>query len=101
MDRNYLEKNWVRKVWSPSRKKPPNTALNNPKIIAHCEECSGYETLVLFRSLTGLRIGEALAVNCGDIDLERNFIAVDKSVATGESGRLLDSYSPTKKGESR
>lgn len=42
-----------------------------------------------------------LALNCGDIDLERNVISVNKSVATGESGRLLDSNSPTKTRESR
>lgn len=101
VDRDYLEKNPVRKVWLPSRKKTPKTALNKSQLIALSEECGDYEGLVLFLGLTGLRIGEALALNYGDIDLERNVISVNKSVATGESGRLLDSDSPTKTGESR
>lgn len=101
VDRGYLVKNPGRKVWLPSRKKEPKTALTMTQLVSLAKECAEYESLVLFLGLTGLRIGEALALNVGDIDLERNLINVNKSIATGESGQLLSAEGSTKTGDSR
>lgn len=96
-----LKANPCRKVWLPSRKKAPKTALTKPQLQVLAEECSDYKDLVLFLGLTGLRIGEALALNCDDIDLERNLVSVNKSLSMSESGRMLDPKGSTKTGESR
>jgi len=101
VDRGHLEKNPGRKVWLPLGQKEPKSALTKGQLVLLAKECFEYKSLVLFLGLTGLRIGEALALNCRDIDLERNLINANKSIATGESGRLLNTASPTKTGESR
>jgi integrase len=101
VDRGYLKANPGRKVRLPSRKKAPKTALTKPQLLLLAEECGDYKHLVIFLGLTGLRIGEAIALDCGDVDFERNVILVNKSMATDENGRLLDPAAPTKTGEFR
>lgn len=51
-----------------------------------CQTDTGYGLLTKVLALTGMRIGEAIALTVADIDFERNLITVDKTYAINTGG---------------
>lgn len=57
-----------------------------------------YKNVLLLSLLTGMRIGEILALNADDIDFETKKIHVTKTISRGENYRLLIKETKTEKG---
>ena len=47
-----------------------------------------YKNVYLIQMYTGLRVGEALALKSGDIDLRKNLIRINKTITTDKNGKV-------------
>lgn len=74
--------------------------LTREELNALAEECGSYGPIILFLGTTGLRVGEALALKVGDLDLIGSAVAVNRSWTKDETGRRVMGAS-TKTGASR
>lgn len=101
VDRGHLDVNPCHKVRLPSKVSTPKGALTKEELLNLAAECGEYQGLILLLGTTGLRIGEALALNIGDIDFRHHVIRVDKAVTTGERGELPTRFGSTKTGTAR
>ena len=48
-----------------------------------------YKNVYLIQMYAGLRVGEALALKSGDIDLRKNLIRVNKTLTTDKNGKVV------------
>ena len=48
-----------------------------------------YKNVYLIQMYTGLRVGEALALKSGDIDLRKNLIRVNKTLTVDKDGKEI------------
>lgn len=74
--------------------------LTREELAALAEECGAYGPIVLFLGTTGLRVGEALALRVGDVDLLGLTVTVQRSWTKDVTGRRVMGAS-TKTGASR
>lgn len=47
-------------------------------------------TVVYLLAYTGIRIGEAMALRCGDVDFDRRVITVDRTQSVDAAGRIVE-----------
>lgn len=74
--------------------------LTREELTALAEECGTYGPIILFLGTTGLRVGEALALQVGDFDLTNSTVNVSRSWTKDVTGRRVMGTS-TKTGTSR
>lgn len=74
--------------------------LTREELTALAEECGTYGPIIMFLGTTGLRIGEALALRVGDINLITSTVSVERSWTKDATGRSVLGMS-TKTGTSR
>lgn len=74
--------------------------LTREELTALAEECGTYGPIILFLGTTGLRVGEALALQVGDFDLTNSTVNVARSWTKDVTGRRVMGTS-TKTGTSR
>jgi len=84
--------NPVTGVKTPKEKRREARWLTPDELEKLAVECQGYEVLVRVLGTTGLRIGEACALNVGDVDKKRGRLRVRES----KSGRGRDVPIPAK-----
>jgi len=53
-----------------------------------------FKAVYLIQMYLGLRIGEALALRCTDINLHRNLVTVDKTLTKDKKGKIIMKYLP-------
>lgn len=85
-------------VAMPKLRRADQRFLSWPELEALAEACDDYAPLVLLLGTTGLRLGEALGLEQGDLDRARRRIRVRRSWSVSSEGRELG---PTKGSKAR
>ena len=98
MNKGYITKNPMLDVVKPkstkSDKEVRAMTLEEQKVFTdyllnrQIEE-EPYKNVYLIQMYAGLRVGEALALKSGDIDLRKNLIRVNKTLTTDKNGKVV------------
>lgn len=86
VDTGKLKTNPCRGIKRPKDQRHEARFLSGPELMTAADACGSYRTMVLLLGTTGLRVGECVALNVGDIDQARARGRVRKS----KSGRARD-----------
>jgi integrase len=84
----------------PKIVKGEKRGLTREELTSLADECGEYGPVIMFLGMTGLRVGEALALKVGDLNLVDSTVSVKRSWTKDETGRRVLSSS-TKTGASR
>lgn len=96
IDQNMLlTRNPALKVSAPEPTNRRKKALTPDELRDLAEACAPYEVLVMFLGLTGARISEALILRVGDVDLNEQFVTIDKAWTFGADYKLVEGSTKT------
>lgn len=90
-----ISRNPVVGIEKPKVASAPRRALTPEELKELAAECGTYKNLVLLLGLTGLRIGEALALQVRDVDLKTMELTVSGAFTYGEDYKTYKSTTKT------
>ena len=97
LNKGYIHQNPMYEVIKPKSKKEDKvfhalTVENQKKLTDYLLNTNTFETpyrnVFLIQLYMGLRVGEALALNIGDIDLKRNILTVSRTLTTDIADKI-------------